>query len=179
MTDTRIRIANHVSATPGIHFSGLVHELDLASGQVQYHLRDLRASGAVRQEQLYGKTHYYPPEYDDRERRVLALLRRETARDILTYLIERGSARPAAVAEDLDIARSTLEWQLDRLIEQNLVEKRYDSHNRVRLELANPSKTARLIRDVVPSFSARMADRFVRLTDRLLDDIANTEDTDG
>jgi predicted transcriptional regulator len=177
MSDQRARIAKYVSATPGVHFSALVRELDLAPGQVQYHLRTLRRKQAVAEEHLYGKTHYYPLAYDDRERRVLALLRRETARDVLASFLKHGSARPAAVAEDLDIARSTLEWQLDRLVEQNVVEKRYDSQGRVRLELANRSETARLMGDVVPSLPARMADRFVRLTDRLLDDAAGTDPT--
>ncbi|PSP72097.1 ArsR family transcriptional regulator [Halobacteriales archaeon QS_3_64_16] len=175
MTDTRTRLAKHVSATPGVHFNRLVEQSGLAPGQVQYHLRRLRADKKVRQERLYGKTHYYPPEYDDRERRTLALLRRETAREILCYLLEHETARPMAIADHLDIARSTLEWQLDRLVEQGLVEKRYDERNRVRLSLADSREIARLLRDVAPSLADRMADRFVRLTDRLLETIADTD----
>lgn len=176
MSDQRARIASHVSATPGIHFNALVRELDLAPGQAQHHLKTLRQERDLVEEHLYGKTHYFPPGYDDRERRVLALLRRETARDVLGSLLENGSARPAVIADRLDIARSTLEWQLDRLIEQELVEKRYDAGGRVNLVLTHPSETARLIREVAPSFSERMADRFVRLTDRLLSDVASTDE---
>jgi predicted transcriptional regulator len=175
MTDPRARVAKHISATPGIHFNELVDQSGLAPGQVQYHLQSLRKSETVLEERLYGKTHYYPPEYDDRKRRFLALLRRETARDVLLYLVEHEPARPAAVAEDLDIARSTLEWQLDRLIEQDLIEKHYGTGNRVRLMLTNRPETAHSLREVAPSFSERMADRFVRLTDRLLGDIENDE----
>jgi predicted transcriptional regulator len=175
MTDTRTRIATHVSATPGIHFNALVRELNLAPGQAQYHLRDLRREEELVRERLYGKTQYYPPGYDDRERRVLALLRRETARDILCYLIEYGPARPAVVSDDLDIARSTLEWQLDRLLKQDLVEKQYGAEKRVRLVLVAPSEAARLLQEVTPSVSERLADRFVRLTDRLLSDAENGE----
>jgi predicted transcriptional regulator len=170
MSEQRARIARYVSATPGVHFNALVRELGLAPGQAQYHLRVLRKERDVVEEHLYGKTHYYPPGYGDRERRVLGLLRRETARDVLVYLLEHRSARPTAVAEDLDIARSTLEWHLDRLVEQDLVEKRYASHDHVRLVLDDPEELARLISDVDPSLIERMADRFVRLTDRLLDD---------
>jgi predicted transcriptional regulator len=176
MTEARTHVAAHVSATPGVHFNELVEATGLAPGQVQYHLKVLEGNEELRRERLYGKTHYYPPDYDDRERRVLALLRRETARDVLLYLVEGEPARPAAVAEDLDIARSTLEWQLDRLIEQGLIEKRYGTNNRVRLILAQPSETARLLRAVVPSLPERLADRFVRLTDRLLGDVENGEE---
>ena len=175
MSNTRTRLAKHVSATPGVHFNGLVERSGLAPGQVQYHLRRLRADGEVRQERLYGKTHYYPPEYGDRERRTLALLRRETAREILCCLLERETARPTAIADHLDIARSTLEWQLDRLVEQDLVEKRYDERNRVRLSLTDSPEIARLLREVAPSVPDRMADRFVRLTDRLLETAADAD----
>jgi predicted transcriptional regulator len=175
MSDQRARIADCVSATPGIHFSALVRQLDLAPGQLQYHLRTLQGERDVIEERLYGKTHYYPPGYGDRERRVLGLLRRETTRDVLVRLLKGGSARPAAVSADLDIARSTLEWHLDRLVEQDVIEKRYDAHERVRLVLADPGELARLLGEVDPSSTERMADRFVRLTDRLLDDAADRD----
>ncbi|MGM0397617.1 MAG: winged helix-turn-helix transcriptional regulator, partial [Halobacteriota archaeon] len=38
MVETRTRIAEAVRTQPGIHFNGLVRSLDLATGQVQYHL---------------------------------------------------------------------------------------------------------------------------------------------
>lgn len=170
MSDQRTRIICRISETPGIHFNELVRELNLASGQVQYHIRRLLQDGRVRRYHLYGRTHYYPPEYDEGEQRVLALLRRETARDILLYLIEHGPTAPATVADDLDIARSTLEWQLDRLTEQDLVAKQRDHRNRVTLVLQRPTETARLLAEIDPPFPERMVDRFVRLVDQLLED---------
>ena len=104
------------------------------------------------------------------ERSALALLRRETARDILVYLIEHAPTDPTTVADALDIARSTLEWQLDRLIEQNLVTKQRDDRRRVTLVLVNPANTARLLVEIRPSLSERMVDRFTRLTDQFLED---------
>lgn len=170
MSDQRVRIARHVSNIPGIHFHQLARDLDLASGHVQYHIRRLCREECIRQHQLYGKMHYYPPEYDEWERGALALLRRETARDILVYLIEYAPTDPTAVADALDIARSTLEWQLDRLIEQNLVTKQRDDRHRVTLVLANPTDTARLLAEIRPTLSERMVDRFTRLTDQFLED---------
>lgn len=170
MTETRDQIARYVSSHPGVHFNHLVTALDLAPGQVQYHLRRLLDSDVLVREELYGRTHYYSPEYDDWERGVLALVRRETAREILAYLIEHGSSRPGAVADNLDIARSTLEWHLDHLIEQQVVEKRRFTPNRVTLELARPEETGRLLGAVAPSLPERLVDRFTRLVDQLLED---------
>jgi predicted transcriptional regulator len=168
MTETRTEIRTHVAAHPGLHFSALQSELGLARGQLQYHLKKLRREDAIVDEHLYGQTHYFTPEYSEWERRALAVVRRETARDVLFYLLERDSARPAAVADDLDIARSTLEWHTDRLIEQSLVEKHRDDGNRVTLVVTKPEATVQLLETITPSLPERMVDRFTRLVDSFL-----------
>lgn len=170
MSAIRTRIADHIAAVPGVHFNELVRQLDLAPGQVQHHVRTLRREDRIRREQLYGRTHYYPPGYDERERAAIALVRRETARDVLAHLLEHGLTRPATVAEDLDIARSTLEWHLDPLLERDLVRKERDRRDRVTLTLARPTETARLLDLVAPSIPDRMTNRFARLVDRLLEE---------
>ena len=162
---TRQRIHEYVAANPGVHFNELTRALDLAPGQVQYHLRKLKRSDEIVEEPLYGRTHYYTPEYDDFERGALAVARRETARDILVTLLIHGPNSPNAVAEEIDIARSTLEWHLDHLVEQELVDKQRDDRNRVTLVLADPESTTGLLRAVEPSLFAQLVDRFTRLFD--------------
>jgi predicted transcriptional regulator len=168
MSETRQRIASHVQSHPGIHFNEIVRRLDLAPGQVQYHIRQLLGSETLTEEKLYGRTHYYPPEFEPWERRLLALVRRETTRDVLGHLLTAEETTPAAVAESVGIARSTLEWHLDHLIEQDVVEKSYDSSGRVTLSLARPRETAELLEAVSPSLPERFVDRFMRLVDDLL-----------
>lgn len=168
MTHERDRIHDYVAAHPGEHFNGLVRALDLAPGQVQYHLTRLECQERVVEQPIYGRTHYFTPEYDASERRAIGVLRRETARGVLFYLLENGPCRPASVADGLDIARSTLEWHLDHLAEQGLVEKRRDSANHVTLVVSDPGWTVRVLEEITPSLSDRMLDRFTRLVDNLL-----------
>jgi len=170
MSEQRERLHEYVATHPGQHFSALARALDLAPGQVQYHLKRLRRQDRVVEEHLYGRTHYYTPEYDPWERSTIALLRRETARDIVIYLLDDGPSDPNAVADALDIARSTLEWHLDRLTAQDLVEKRRDAQNHVTLCVSHPQETAGLLTEVAPSLSEQMLDRFMRLVDNLLSD---------
>lgn len=165
---TRARIRTRIEAHPGLHFNGLVRELDLAPGQIQYHLRSLLDAGAVVREEYYGRTHYYPPACDDWNRGILALARRETARDVLFDLLERGPSRPGDVADRVGVARSTLEWHLDHLVEQDVVRKRRDSRNRVTLVLARPEATVELLAAVEPALPERLVDRFERLVDALV-----------
>lgn len=169
MVDTRTRIRTSVETHPGIHFSEIGRQLGLATGQLQYHLKQLLGEDTVVSESLYGKTHYYPPEYTDWERAALALLRRETAGGIVAFLLTEGPTAPDDVADDLDIARSTLEWHVDRLVSHDLVRKRRDQANHVTLHVENADHTVELLREADPSLRERFLDRFTRLVDRLLD----------
>lgn len=169
MSNTRATITNSIETHPGLHFNELIRRLELAPGQLQYHIKQLQATEDVIAESVYGKTHYFPPEYNQWERTALALLRRETAGEIVAYLLTEGDTSPAAVAEELDIARSTLEWHLDRLLEQGLVEKQRDISNRVTLTVRNADRTVELLREADPTLGERMVDRFTRLVDNLLD----------
>jgi predicted transcriptional regulator len=163
MTETRSRVAERVRTDPGVHFNELVRGLDLAPGQVQYHLGRLEWVVA----ELYGKTHYYPPSYDAWDRRALALLRRETSADVVSVLSE-GPLAATEVAKRVGIARSTLSWHLDRLTEAGLVAETRDVRGRVVLSLAAPERTARLLDRADPSMPERLVDRFTRLVDSLL-----------
>lgn len=169
MTQTRPTIRAHVHDDAGVHFNELVRDSEYAPGQVQYHIRRLIDAGEVVRGEFYGRTHYYPPSYDEWERGALALFRRETARSIVIHLIEHEPAAPADVAEALGIARSTLEHHVGHLVEQDVVEKHYDEHNRVTLTLSNPGRTATMLSDVTPRVSDRFVDRFTRLVDDLLE----------
>ena len=165
MSDTRARIYRHIESNPGVHFRELTRALDLATGQVQYHLARL---DRVDSESVNGRTHYYAASFDPWERRAIAFLRRETARDILVTLMERETARPGEVAEALDIARSTLEHHLDGLVEHDIVEKRRDE-GQVTLALCRPARTVELLAAVDPTTTDRLSDRFARLLDRLFE----------
>ena len=169
MSDVRERIASHVGDKPGVHFNGVVRDLDLAPGQVQYHVRRLRRANSLVAADYYGRTHYFPPECENWERGALALARRETARDVLCCLLDDGQSRPDDVAERVGVARSTLEHHLDHLVECGVVEKRRDARNRVTLALTRPEDTIDVLGKIQPSAPERFVDRFERLVDGLLE----------
>lgn len=170
MSDTRERVRAAIESDPGVHFRGLVRELDLAPGQVQHHVRRLRRADDVVATDHRGRTHYFTPAYDERERAAIAALRRETARDVVAHLLERGESDPSDVADAVGVARSTLAWHVDALVDADVVEKRRVDGNRVRLTLVDPEATARLLATVDPSLVERLVDRFERLVDGLLEE---------
>lgn len=165
MTDVRRRVRDHVRDNPGVHFNELVRELNIATGQAQYHLRRLGRNDEVVAERIRGRTHYFDPEYDAWERRVLSLYRRETARELITHLLEDGPASASALADRLDLARSTVSWHVDTLEDAGIVERSYDDRGRVEVALTRPEETVAFLRAVTPSLSDRLVDRFMRFVD--------------
>jgi predicted transcriptional regulator len=164
---TRRTIHDHVAARPGVHFNELVRVLDLAPGQAQYHLKRLTRADRVVAEELFGQTHYYPPEFDDWERAALALLHRETTADIVAELLAAGPLASGETADRVGIARSTLSWHVARLVEAGVVQKQRQG-NAVVLSVADTERTARLLNRADPSLPERLVDRFTRLVDSLL-----------
>lgn len=170
MTTTRDSIREHIETHPGVHFSELTRALDLATGQVQYHVRRLEREDRVVAESVSGRTHYYPRGYERADRLAIAVLRREVARDVVFFLLEDGPSRPERVATELEIARSTLAYHLDGLTDAGLVEKRRLDGNRMLLAVPDPETALRLLEDIRPTLSETLVDRFMRLVDNLLGD---------
>jgi len=178
VNESREEVERYVQSNPGVHFSAIVDGLDQATGQVQHHAARLVRAGRLERETIYGRTHFYPESYDERERIVLALLRRETTRDIVRRLLSESGRRPADLASDLAVARSTVEYHLERLVDHDLIQKDRGADGRVTVHLTRPQETERLFAEVEPGAFDRLVDRFERLTDRLLDETAATGETE-
>ena len=167
MPTTRERIHNHVTEHPGVHFNEIGRALDIATGQTQYHLRRLLNDETIDSQSIVGRTHYYPAGFDPWEQRALALLRRETAREILLTLLESGTQSAPTLTDEIGIARSTLSWHLSNLSEAELIETE-TVDGEVRVTPNRPEELADLARTVSPSLSGRLVDRFERLVDDAL-----------
>jgi predicted transcriptional regulator len=165
MSTVREQVHDHVEANPGVHFTAVKDDLDIATGQTQYHLRKLVRAGDIVAEEIRGQTHYFDQSYDPWERRVLAFARRETSRALFAHLINDGPLAAAELAERLDVSRSTVAWHVSSLAESGVVEKSYGSRGRVVVELVRPTETRRLLDAVTPSLTDRLVDRFTRLVD--------------
>lgn len=168
MSETRAAVRAHVESNPGVHFNAVTREVGIATGQTQYHLRRLLRDGAVTRRDVCGRTHYFPDGYTEREQAAIALFRRETTRDIVLELLERGEYPVAELTTAVDVARSTVEWHLSNLVEYDLAEKRKDGRA-VTVRLTDPETTRRLLVEVDPSLADRLVDRFTRFVDSVFE----------
>ena len=109
---------------PGAHFSEVQRQLEMPTGQLQYHLQFLEKRGLLEVKRDGRFTRYYPSlTIDRRDKPVLALLRQETPRAIVLDLIEHGPSRLTACSERLSLAPSTLSFHLTKLAKVEVVIK--------------------------------------------------------
>ena len=167
MATTRDWVRRHICETPGVHFNQVERDLDIATGQAQYHLRRLVNDGELIVERIADQAHYSDPTSDLWERRALAFLRRETAREIVLRLHADGPRCPETLATELDLARSTVSWHVSNLSDAGIVTKSDDRPMTV--TLTHPKHTAELLDVVSPSLPDRLVDRFIRTVDNLFE----------
>lgn len=89
---TRLEIYNCVKNNPGIHFRGICDSLDLSIGVVQYHLDVLthaRLLSVFKDGQW--KRYFESDAYATTDMKIIALLRHNTTRKILTVLSQNSS----------------------------------------------------------------------------------------
>lgn len=168
MTDTRTQVRTHVEANPGTHFNDIRRNLDIATGQTQYHLRRLLRDDSLQRKEVSGRTHYFPHGYSECEQRAIALLRRETTRELVVVLLDEADAHPDELADEVGIVRSTVEWHLSNLVEAGLATKTYEGRS-VSVSLSQPDLLRELLVEIDPHLPDRLVDRFTRLVDSLLD----------
>jgi predicted transcriptional regulator len=108
-SDVPDAVLGYLAATPGAHFSKLRDDLQLGTGETQYHLRWLEERGAIEvaRDGDY-KRFFLAGRFSGFEKRALGYLRRDTARGMLVALLRDPDATGAALAETLGVSRPTV-----------------------------------------------------------------------
>ena len=74
------------------------------------------------------------------------------------------------LANELDLANSTVSYHVGRLEEASLVEREQTLRNADRLRIPDPQRIESLLAQIVPDSSALLTDRFERMVDDLVDE---------
>lgn len=159
--DTRKEIFDHVRANPGIHFSELKRDLDMETGLVQYHLRELESYDVLESESHQDKRRLFvADELEDDERAILSTLRYETTRHILLSLLRDGPARNGDIAEEVGVSPATVSWHCSRLVDEGILETVADGRTTL-YDVATPDTTMRLLVRYRESFVDRAVDNII------------------
>lgn len=112
----RKKLTEYIRKNPGVHFRQISRDLDLAIGQLDFHLNALTKGEVIIKDGSTSNARYYVRDSFTRdERKVMSHLRREIPRGIVIFLMENPGATPHEILDVFDFTHATLSYHLKRL----------------------------------------------------------------
>jgi predicted transcriptional regulator len=119
------KIVKCVNEIPGIRYRELLRMTGLSNGVLSYHLRFLDNIGKIRVNRVNNRvTRYFSYNVSAHESYVIGLLRQETSRKIIMYILENGSCGFNDIIIHTRKVPSTISWHMARLKAANIIKVR-------------------------------------------------------
>ena len=119
------KIVKYVNEIPGIRYRELLRITGISNGVLSYHLNLLDNSGKIRVNRVNNRvTRYFSYDVSPHETYVIGLLRQETSRKIIMYVLEKGTCGFNDIIIHTKKVPSTISWHLARLKAANIVKVR-------------------------------------------------------
>ena len=165
--ETSERILQFIQNNPGCHLRKIREMIGISQGTVQYHTDRLEKMGRITSTRSGFYKYYFPVGIiQNNEKEILQILRQETARQILMFIVERQAPTQTDIVNSVGISASSVSWHMRRLIEFRLVEeikegkyKRYQLQDR---KVSSKYITA-LMRNYYPAIWEKWSDRLIEI----------------
>jgi predicted transcriptional regulator len=119
------KIVKCVNEIPGIRYRELLRITGISDGVLSYHLNLLDNSGKIRVNRVNNRvTRYFSYDVSLHETYVIGLLRQETSRKIIMYILEKGTCGFNDIIIHTRKVPSTISWHMARLKAANIVKVR-------------------------------------------------------
>ncbi|HLC79813.1 MAG TPA: winged helix-turn-helix transcriptional regulator [archaeon] len=164
--DVRKKIYNTIKKNPGLHFRELQRRVGIATGAMQYHLDYLVKKHLVKIEREVKFIRYYLVRQEFEETALMSLLRQESIRKIIVFLMQRRFANNMTVASSIGLSASTTSWHLEKLAEAGIVEK-IPRGRKTYFKIIDKQRIANLLVDYRRSFLDEMVNNFVEVWEEI------------
>ncbi|MFB6253802.1 MAG: winged helix-turn-helix transcriptional regulator [Halobacteriaceae archaeon] len=105
----RDAITGYLSLAPGVHFSKIRDDLQLGTGETQYHLKQLTDDNIIESYRDGEYRRFYPSgRFTTFQKVTLAHLRKQTARQLIIELLKNPNLSGRELAEKLDVSEATI-----------------------------------------------------------------------
>jgi predicted transcriptional regulator len=119
------KIIQFVNETPGIRYRELVRVTGVSHGVLSYHLKILGNSGKVQVHKVNNRTtRYFSHDVSTVESNSVGLLRQNTTRKIIIYILESGPCRFNDIVNYTKKNPSTVSWHLSKLKDADIIKVR-------------------------------------------------------
>lgn len=161
--ETRKKIYELILSSPGLHKREIARKLDMSLSTVDYHLHYMERKKLVtfKHDGKYKRYFVASITQDETaEKRIMPLLRQETARRIILFLLQHPEAIHKEVCEHVGKAPSTVSFHLKKLIDNGAIEEIVRGKEKAYV-VKNPQNVAELITTYKCSFIDKAVDKFV------------------
>lgn len=158
------RVYNCVAAHPGVHLRKVSRDLDLAIGDVQYHLGRLEKEGKIRSTKhgLY-RFFYSSDLFGEEDGPILAALSQATPRELLLHLVEHPDMTQESLAEAAKLSQPTVSWHMKRLADLGLIQRSQRGRSVAYRVNGNSLQIALFIRNYHPGVWERWSGRLTEI----------------
>jgi predicted transcriptional regulator len=119
------KIIQFVNDFPGVRYRELLRMTGVSNGVLSYHLNLLDNSGKVRVHRVNNRvTRYFSHDVSSVESNIIGLLRQNTTRKIIIYILENGPCGFNDIVNHTKKVPSTVSWHLTRLKDANIINVR-------------------------------------------------------
>jgi predicted transcriptional regulator len=158
----RDKIYSIIIKNPGLHFREIQRRTETATGSLQYHLEVLQKRHLVKSSKSGKFLRYYSvrAQVSEEDKKGLELLRQDSVRNIVLYLMQKKKANNSAIAKKVGLSPSTTSFHTSKLVEAGIVGKKQKGR-KIFFYIADPKESARLLTGYKKSFLDEMVDQFV------------------
>ncbi|WP_342303876.1 winged helix-turn-helix transcriptional regulator [Methanolobus sp. ZRKC5] len=162
--DTRKRIFEMIQSSPGIHMRELERTLDIAVGNLQYHLHYMEKKNLIstHKDEQFVRYFVKNKELDADDRKVMSFLRKKACSHILVTLMEAPGMNNKDLSSAIGLSPSTVSWHLNKLVASGIVQKTVCGRES-KFKVMCPEKVAELIITYNASFFDKLLDNFIEM----------------
>ncbi len=160
--DIRKKIYNTIKRNPGLHFREIQRRVGIATGALQYHLDYLTKKHLVKTERETKFLRYYLVRQDFEDTSLMALLRQDSMRKIIVFLMQKRFANNQTISKQVNLSPSTTSWHLEKLVESGVIEKNRRGR-KTYFKLTDKDKIAELLVGYKRSFLDEAVNNFVEI----------------
>ncbi|MBD3198113.1 MAG: winged helix-turn-helix transcriptional regulator [Candidatus Lokiarchaeota archaeon] len=120
--EIRKKIIKAILENPGIHTNELLRELDLAKGQLQWHLEILLSNNIIKTKKLGQYTTFYSKLKNNHLDYTKILISKSDTTSNILYLIKKNPGiNSKTISETLNLSRSSVKYHIDKLVKNKII----------------------------------------------------------
>lgn len=160
--ETRRRIYEQINKSPGVHFRELERRLKLVVGSLQYHLHYLEKKKLIvaSNDDDYLRYFVIDKNLNEKEIKILSLLRRSSCRHILIQLLNNPDLNNKDLSLAVGLSPSTISWNLNKLVEAGVIERKKTGRIS-NFTIIDPTAVVELLICYKESFLDTLVDSFI------------------